>query len=177
MIVKEERTYDFKGSFEGLYMWFSKKEGIDFVDFEVEEKGDFFEFNPGNIYGPTGTFYIDEDSDSVLVDWSIEAKDEKRTFILHYKVLNAIKFKDDRAELYWQFIGKEWDVPTEKVFISLVIPEGASNQEIEAFGYGPSHGEVTIISPTEIIWEIDYLPERTFIEGRVILPARLLKRN
>src|SRR5690606_41433623 len=48
----------------------------------------------------------------------------------------------DAAELYWQFIGDDWDIPADHVRVELTLPAGAG--DVRAWGHGPLHGQVDI---------------------------------
>ena len=174
MVVAEERSAAFNGTFSGLYQWIYKQPGVEIVDVHVEEQGRFYKFNPGETYGPPGTYYIHDRPDRFFVDWSFAATDELRTFTLHYRVMNAVKVHNDVAELYYKFVGDEWSVATEDVSVRLLLPAGAQPQDIRAWGHGPLHGEVSIVSGREVTWQISPLPAETFLEGRVTFPPQLV---
>lgn len=176
MLVSEERTVSFqKGKFSGLYQWIKTDQGIAIEGIVVEENGRPYQFNPGSTYGPAGTYYLKREPDRLYIDWSFEAYGPAtRTFVLKYKVLNAVKAYSDVAELYYQFVGDEWEKPVQKVLVSLRLPAGAQKEEIRAWGHGPLHGDVQIENAQQVTWNIAPLPGRTFLEGRVAFPPQLV---
>lgn len=174
MVVSERRTVRFNGTYTGLYQWIHKKHGMAIVNVKVSENDLLYKFNPGSDYGPPGTFLIIDQPDSLYVDWSFAAANEVRTFTLSYQVLNAVQVHNDVAELYYQFIGDQWEVPAQKARVQLTIPGGAGNGQVQAWGHGPLHGEVNILSPQVITWEVSPFPQRTFLEGRVTFPPELV---
>jgi len=176
MLVSEERTVNFqKGKFSGLYQWIKLDQGIAIEDIVVEENGRAYQFNPGSTYGPAGTYFLKRETDRLYVDWSFEAYGpETRTFVLKYKVLNAVKAYSDVAELYYQFVGAEWEKPVQKILVTLRLPAGAQKEEIRAWGHGPLHGDVRIENAEQVTWQIAPLPGRTFLEGRVAFPPQLV---
>lgn len=54
------------------------------------------------------------------------------------------------------------------------LPDGASKDEIKAWGHGPLQGNVSIADAETVIFEIDDLSPQTFVEGRVVFPPRLV---
>ncbi|MFO8060710.1 MAG: DUF2207 domain-containing protein [Bacillota bacterium] len=174
MTVTEHRTAEFSGTFRGMYQWIRTGGRTEVADVSVSEGDVSYELNPEEREGPAGTFYVSEKSDSVYVDWSFDATDETRTFTLSYRMLNVVTVHEDVAELYHQFVGDEWEQGVDAVSVRLLLPEGAGPDDVRAWGHGPLYGEVSIISPREVHWEVGPLPAETFLEGRVVFPPQLV---
>lgn len=172
--VTEEHTVRFVGTYSGMFQWFDTSRGVELQNIVVSEKGIPYTRIEGDSPGPAGTYFIQTKKNQIYVDWSFEATDETRVFQLSYTLDNVILKHDDVAEFYYQFVGKEWEEPRDHVRIVLTLPSGAKQEEVGAWGYGPLHGQVQIISPTEIEWEVNGLPARTFVEGRAVFPNRLV---
>ncbi|OEH86089.1 hypothetical protein BHU72_14270 [Desulfuribacillus stibiiarsenatis] len=177
MVVTEQRTTNFNGTFSGLYQWINKQSGEQIVDILVSEEGQEYSFHPGDEFGPSGTYIIQDRGDSTYIDWSFDATDEVRTFTLQYKVLNVVKVHDDIAELYYQFIGDQWEQRIDYVQVTLRLPDGASVEDIRAWGHGPLHGNVSIENHRQVIWEISGLPAKTYLTGRVTFPRELVPQG
>ncbi len=163
LVITEQRTARFEGSFSGMYQWINKEPGVTIEDVTVGEAGKPYRFIPGaTTYGPADTFYMVDQGDRLYIDWSYDATNETRTFVLSYRVLGQVKLHQDVAELYYKFVGDEWDYGVQKVRITLTLPEGASESDIRAWGHGPLNGEVKIVGPRTVTWSIDKLPAQTF---------------
>lgn len=182
--VIESHTIQFQGEFSGMFQRFNTSRGVKISELLVSEEGVPYERIEGTKPGPPGTYYVDEKADEVYVDWSFSARDKVRTFELRYTLANVVLKHEDVAELYYIFVGSDWDEPRDHVKVVLNLPYGAELEQIGAWGHGPLHGQVTIVSPRQIIWEVDSLPPRTFVEGRVVFPpflvpgaTRLTKEN
>lgn len=171
--IIENRTVKFDGTFRGMFQWIDTSQGIGVEDVVVEENGEPYRLSPSTVPGPAGTYFVREDPDAVYVDWSFLAVDETRTFTLKYTLTNAVVVHSDVAELYIQFVGKEWEQPVEQVKVTLYLP-GEGSEAVRAWGHGPLHGEVTIAGPDTVIWQVSPLPARTFLEGRVTFPPELV---
>src|ERR1700744_870513 len=52
------------------------------------------------------------------------AQDATKTVLLHYRILNAIRFFDDHDELYWNVTGAEWDAPIRSALAKIELPDG-----------------------------------------------------
>lgn len=172
--VTETHTVQFDGTFSGIYQWFDTSRGVEVSDVIVSEGGIAYRRLDADSPGPAGTYFVREDGDEVYVDWSFEATDETRHFELSYVLHNVILKHDDVAEFYYKFVGTRWDQPRDQVRIVLSLPFGAKMDEVAAWGHGPLQGVVTIESPSRIVWEVENLPARTFVEGRVVFPNALV---
>jgi uncharacterized membrane protein len=177
LVIKERRTIYFEGQYNGYYQNLVMEPGVGISDIKVSENGTPYEYNPGDDYGPPGTYLTKNEGSSILVDWSIDAFNETRTFLLEYKVHNQVKIHDDIGELYYKFIGDETDMPQENVTVNLILPEGSQEEDLRAWGHGPLSGNVELVSSNEVSWYIDTLPPRTFLEGRVTFTPSIVNNS
>ena len=172
--VQEERTVTFKGSVNGFFQYIPLDQGVDIQDVQVWEEGKAYAFNPGNQPGPPGTFFVRRERDSVFIDWSIQARNETRTFLLTYRIDNAVLVHEDTAELYMKFIGDDWNRGVDNAVVYLTLPPGVSREDLYVFGHGPLQGDVVILEDGRVSWQVSPLPSKTFLEGRVLFPANLV---
>jgi uncharacterized membrane protein len=71
-----------------------------------------------------------------------EAEDATRTILLHYRVLDAVRFFRDHDELYWNVTGNEWQDPVESVTAHIELPAGLTGLHAIAYtGVSGSHAE------------------------------------
>ena len=172
--VMEQRTVRFQGAFTGMYQWIPTTGGIEVRDIRLSEGGADYKRLDQSSPGPAGTFFVRYEPEEVYIDWSFEAVDETRTFRLSYVIDNAIIVHSDTAELYLQFVGKQWEQEHQVVSVELNLPPGASKEEIRAWGHGPLSGTVQIVSGEQVVWKVSPLPAQTFLEGRVTFPPQLV---
>ena len=172
--VTETHSVKFDGKFSGMYQWFDTSGGVELSNIVVSEGGAAYQRLDTDSPGPAGTYFVRESENEVYVDWSFAASDEVRRFELSYIVHNAILKHNDVAEFYYQFVGDRWDQGRDHVRIVLTLPFGAEPSEVAAWGHGPLDGVVTIESPSKIVWEVDNLPAKTFVEGRAVFPNSLV---
>ncbi|NPV91279.1 MAG: DUF2207 domain-containing protein [Firmicutes bacterium] len=179
MIVTEKLTVDFSGQWNGFYVKIPQG-STPVRDVAVRENDKPYTFNPGKDYGPPGTFLTRTEGGSMVIDWSISARDETRTFDVSYRVVNAVKIHDDAAELYRKFIGGDNQEKIPEVKVTLKLPVGAEKykpgEDIRIWGHGPLQGEVNFAGADTISWGVTDLPVRTFLEGRVVMPTALFPK-
>ncbi len=181
MQVFEERTYFFGGGrFRGADQDFpfgsSEYEDmqVSYEDVYIKEGDTYYQLVDTFPTEVPGTYAIKPYSDIFTLDYSFEAYNEEKTFTIHYVVKDVVILHDDVAELYYQFIGDQWDFTTQYARINLTLPPGAAEEEVLVWGHGPLHGEVTRHSPEHISWEITNLNPRRFLGGRVVFPLDLV---
>jgi uncharacterized membrane protein len=70
------------------------------------------------------------------------AEDATRTILLHYRVLDALRFFQDHDELYWNVTGNDWENPIELVTAHIELPAGVTGLHAIAYtGVTGSHTE------------------------------------
>jgi uncharacterized membrane protein len=173
--VVEQRTIDFHGQFRGADQKFYF-EGIErFSEIFVSENGVYYNLVDQFPTSEPGTFSVQVYGDLYfMIDYSFDALDERRTFTIEYIARDAVVVHNDVAELYYKFIGDEWDFPTRNALVTLTLPAGAGEGDVRAWGHGPGYGAVNIEAPDRVTWMVSPLPERTFLEGRVVFPVSLV---
>lgn len=176
MRVTEKITVDFSGQWNGFFVKIPQGD-TPIKEVTVSESGQAYEFNPGVDYGPPGTYLVKQEGADLLIDWSISALDETRTFDVSYRVINAVKVHNDTAELYRKFIGTANQQRIDQVIVKLKLPPGAENykqgEDIRIWGHGPLNGEVNFAGPSEVTWQTSKLQPYVFVEGRVLMPVAL----
>jgi uncharacterized membrane protein len=61
------------------------------------------------------------------------ADDSTNTVMLHYRVLDAIRFFEDHDELYWSVTGNDWEVPIEFASAHIGLPAGVTGLHAVAY--------------------------------------------
>jgi len=176
MQVTERITVDFSGQWNGFFVKIPQGD-TPITEVQVSENGQPYEFNPGTEYGPPGTFLTKYEGGDILIDWSINASNQVRTFDVSYRVVNAVKIHPDVAELYRKFIGEANGNKISYVQVNLTLPPGAEQfkqgEDIRIWGHGPLNGEIQFAGPNAVVMKVSDLPSATFMEGRVVMPVSL----
>ncbi len=175
MKVVESRTVDFNGQFNGLVQYYTFEGDLSYSGVLVREADNYYSLVQQYPTTEPGTFSVNVyGADYFGLDWSFNAYNESRTFTVEYTVNNVVVVHDDVAELYYQFIGSDWDHPARFAMVTLTLPPGALKDQIRAWGHGPSSGYVSIDSAEQITWSAVYLPAYTYFEGRTTFPTALV---
>jgi len=169
--IREERTYNFHGSFSWANYILPKKKISGVENFTVSENGKFYDLSYS---GKPGTYKFYDYPDRIEAKWYFEAFNERKTFVLSFKILDAVTVYEDIAEFYYKFIGSGWDRRTEEVKVEVSLPEPFSKNEIRAWAHGPLWGTVEIGEEGKIFLNINNLPANKFWEGRILFPPHLV---
>ncbi len=177
MLVAEKRTFNLRGRWRGMTQRIRLTPGVDFTDVLVSEGGAAYEQKPPGTIDIPGIFFVDRDNKYFYIDWSFDAYNQVRTFVISYRVENAVVVHQDVAELYWQFIGDETDARIDYARVNLTLPPGAAGADLLVWGHGPLYGEVWKEGADRVVWEVEALPRKTYLEGRVVFPAELVPES
>jgi uncharacterized membrane protein len=170
MDIKEKRTYKFDGHFHWATYFLPTEKTGGVADFSVGEEGRTYLRSQEE---KEGTYQYEETSESISAKWFFDAKDEERTFIVSYKILDVVKLYQDAAVLYYKFIGTGWDKPSRQVEVNIYPPVTTKKEEIKAWAHGPLWGKIEIKDDGSVIAEVSSLPTNTFWEVRAIYPVDL----
>ena len=82
-----------------------------------------------------------------------DAQDTTKTVLLHYRILNAIRFFDDHDELYWNVTGGEWDAPIRSASAKIELPDGVTGLHAIAFtgAYGSRESDAQVETTGNIV--------------------------
>ena len=73
--------------------------------------------------GDDGVFTVAEEDDSLRIQlFAPHEADTQATFRLTYALTGAVMAWADTAELYWQFVGPDWDEPAQNVSLTCGLP-------------------------------------------------------
>lgn len=180
LAVVEQRTFDFRGTYRFASYELPLRDGQEVVGLTVAEEG--VPLGPGNVDEEVpGTFGLDEEDegDGLAVRWFYEtpATDEQRTFTISYTVTGAGVRHADAAELYWQWIGTGWDVPTRRLVADVELPVQTpltAGEDLLIWGHGPLQGTVEQVGPRRVRTAAADVPPGTFVELRALFPAEAL---
>ena len=124
--VEEKLGYVFSGEYHHGWRTLSLKGADDITDiaiFDADGRPLKYVSDELNKTDPSswGKYTVTKDSGARNVIWYYDARDEKRTWIISYTLHGAIRFLDDRDELYWNAVA-DYDVPVESVSVKVHIP-------------------------------------------------------
>jgi uncharacterized membrane protein len=173
MDVKEERVYSFKGGFHWATYFLPIERTGGVTNFTLGEKDYPYVQSEGQ---KEGTYQFRVEENLMQAKWFFEAKDQSKTFIISYKVLDVVKLYEDAAVLYYKFVGRGWDKSSQQINVNIHPPQPIEKEKIKAWVHGPLWGTIEILNDGKIIADVEQLPPRTFWEVRVIYPPELFSQ-
>lgn len=137
--VEEIRIYDFRGDFTFAYLTKQlepdqslepgRTQVYQIQDVEVCDERSCFtqiknpqEFAAADNNRPNRHFYVKHGQREVEIRWFYRAYSTERTFKVSYFVPNMVTKHQDIAEIYWQLVGKDWDVRHNHVAAVIDLP-------------------------------------------------------
>jgi uncharacterized membrane protein len=167
MQVHEHRLYNFTGSFSYAYRTFVKGKGIRYDNFFVSEAGNDYWPDEGK---KPGSFRVEDKGDELVLYWYYQARDTKRTFTVQYRVHDAVHVHPDGAELYYQFIGSDFDRAQNNVTLRVEPPPGLKQADVLQWLHGPLWAESRTEADGSIVAACDRLPAKTLLELHALYP-------
>ena len=172
LFVTEARTFAFEDTVNGVY-WdiplaqneqgapssitvFSVHELDDAPENEAEARRatHFMRVAPVANAGDSDAYTVESQGDSLRLKVFLPREDGDETTVwVSYMIEGAVMAWPDTAELYWQFIGSEWEEDAENVYLDVTFAgaaqgtpaaTGASGANLRAWGHGPLDGEVSL---------------------------------
>lgn len=112
------------------------------------------------------------------IAWGVGLDDSSatKTYKISYKVNDAIAKYQDYAELYWQFVGSDFEVSADKVTGTILLPQNASSKEdIKVWGHTEGlNGEIYATATNKIEFEVNNFRAGRYIEVRTLFPTAMI---
>ena len=142
------------------------------------------EYEDVNIYSyhlPEGEYYFLDRGSNYEVAWGTGYEDSSgnETYVISYHVNDAVGLYNDCAEIYWQFIGENFEIPAEKITGTIKLPKDVENtDELKVWGHTPDlNGTISIIDNSTVEFEVnDNLPEK-MVEVRIAIPRDIIETS
>ncbi len=184
--VVEDRTFSFDGSFTCVWWKFDSLPqnstlDINGVSLKTDEDSKWqklkkveFQYEWTYEGGPGGFAYsVDEEDKAVYVFFKAEDTDMQVMLDMTYN--NAVQIYEDTAELYWKYVGTDWEVDSENVTMSLTLPNPFSSSfelgsDVCAWGHGNLSGSLAAGSENNIIYDTGTVKPGKYAEARVLFP-------
>lgn len=181
--VQEQRTFDFDGSYHGVYWEIPKGdyEGRT-VQVSVESAGEIVDgayrpFSQSNS-GQDGTYQLTDEGSTVKVKIYSAHEDESATFVVEYSDTNLASRWSDTGELYWKFVSDGWDVESQNVTctIHLPVPSAESvspGDNVRAWGHGPLDASLAF-NGNDVVYTVPGVGTDEYAEARIVFPQAWL---
>jgi uncharacterized membrane protein len=163
VIVRQERDYNFVGSFSYAYLDIIKKGAGDvkflgITDLDTNE---------------SLTYDLQEDSTHTKATWYYTANYQIKRFLIVYKIEGVVKRYQDVAEFYWKVI-EDTHESIDKLDSYINLPTSSSNLFKVFVHSSASPGELTFdrANKTATV-SMQNIPKDTFVEFRVLTEPSL----
>ncbi|TRZ88968.1 DUF2207 domain-containing protein, partial [bacterium] len=169
-VFDEYRTFDFQGRFSWASLWIPLRVNRQGYDYGIAIE----DFSITDDQGGALQTEASVKDGAYTAKWYFSARNEKKTFHIHYRVRGGIVSYPDVTELYWQVIGSGWEKPTGKATVNIHLPGAvAKKDDIRVYGHGPLSGWAEIVDERTARFTATDIGSRQFLEVRVIWPAGL----
>ncbi len=101
---------------------------------------------------------------------------DTRTYEISYTVTDAIGKYNDYAELYWQFIGADFEIDADEVTGTIILPDYAnSTEDIKVWGHTQDlNGEIYVTALDKIKFRIQNFSAGNYVEVRSLFPTEMI---
>lgn len=139
----------------------------------------FIKTNEWAYHVKNGSYYGTENEDKDFeIGWGVGLDNSKatRSYKISYTVKDAITKYNDYSELYWQFIGKDFEISAKKINGTITLPSSVTNkEEIKVWGHTEGlNGTIYATENNKIEFELENFKFGRFVEIRTLFPTDLI---
>ena len=189
--VTERRTFSFDNDVNGVFWTIplgANQQGgatsLTVTGMSEESGSETSEFRRDDtaLSGDRGVDSVSDDSGSITLKvYSPHEDGDTATYTLSYTFIGAVMGWADTAELYWKFIGDEWDEDSQNVTLAVTFAGAASlgvaattgddSANLRAWGHGPLNGNVSLdTAANSVSYTVPWVQSGEFAEARVAFP-------
>lgn len=115
------------------------------------------------------------------IAWGVGLEDESatRVYEISYEVKDAIAKYSDYAELYWQFVGQNFEIDAKNITGTIYLPSSvAGKEEIKVWGHTEDlNGEIYATDTNKIEFNIDQFRAGRYVEIRTLFPTQMISTS
>ena len=115
------------------------------------------------------------------IAWGVGLDDgsDTRVYEISYLVEGAIGSYSDYNELYWQFVGEDFEIDAKNIIGTITMPTKVENKdEIRVWGHTKGlNGEIHATDLDKIEFTINNFKQGTYVEIRTLFPKYVLNNN
>lgn len=112
------------------------------------------------------------------VAWGVglDNSSDTRMYQISYTVKDVIKKYGDCAELYWQFVGSDFEVSADSITGIIKLPRKVSNKdELKVWGHTEYlNGEIYVTDLDTVEFKVNRYQSGNFVEVRIAMPTYLI---
>lgn len=124
-------------------------------------------------------YYGTENEDGDFeIGWGVGLDNSRATRIyeISYTVNDAIAKYNDYAELYWQFVGKDFEISADKIKGTIYLPSNVTNKDdIKVWGHTEDlNGTIYATGTNKIEFVLNNFRSGRYVEVRTLFPTELI---
>lgn len=128
---------------------------------------------------PKGNYFGGMNEDNQFeIAWGVGLEDKTATkvYTISYQVQDAIAKYNDYAELYWQFVGEDFEISAKNITGTILLPSNAkSKDEIKVWGHTEDlNGEIYATDTDRIEFNINQFRAGRYVEVRTLFPTEMI---
>ena len=106
------------------------------------------------------------------IAWGISTKNEVKTYQISYKVNDVVKVYDDRAELYWCFLGNQFNIPIDNITGTIKVENVDKTEGIINFWAHTKDGSKITNKNDNIVFSGSKYKKGDMFEIRLLFPSK-----
>ena len=120
---------------------------------------------------------MNDDGDFEIA-WGVglDSSSATKTYKVSYTVEDAVSKHSDYAQLYWQFVGEDFGISSDKITGTITLPSNASNKEdIKVWGHTEDlNGEIYVTGLNKIEFTVNDFSSGRYVEIRTLFPTNMI---
>lgn len=102
----------------------------------------------------------------------------RKQYLISYTVKDVIKKYNDCAELYWQFVGSEFEISADSITGIIKLPNKVSDKdELKVWGHTKYlNGEIYVTDLDIVEFNVNKYKSGNFVEVRIAMPTYLFEK-
>lgn len=123
-----------------------------------------------------GSYYSLINSNNVYeITWGVSINTRQtKTYEISYTVENLVHKYLDCEEIYWQFIGEDFEIYAKNVEGIIYLPQNSFDMDdIRVWAHGDLNGSIEKISNNKIVFSVSNKYRGSILETRVVTPTGL----
>lgn len=177
-VLTQRVTYNFSGSFHGVYYNQELKGNAAVSDLRVAiQAGTQQQVLQQAENGENNTYQATSSKNELKLKIYHTVKNQEVTFIYRYRLHQVITNYRDTAELNWKIVGSKWD--TELNDVQLLIQLPATNvEQLQAWTHGNLAGTTTVQKDKgRVLIKLAQNPAGQYIESHLLFPTAVTSQN
>ncbi len=104
---------------------------------------------------------------------------DTRKYEISYTVKDAVAKYNDYAELYWQFVGADFEIDADKITGTITLPEKVDNiEDVLVWGHTEGlNGEIHVIDNNTIKFQVENFNSGRYVEVRTLFPNSMIENT